>query len=345
MHLPSILAVGLLASVASSQSPLVVAPSGGSLYTWMPPQSVTQVFFDLTVNTQVTMRSLRSQLAATPFAGSVPLPIGVSLWLTVPGVGTFVGSETIPGNWYEAAKGLVTIGGVAGTTSPFDCDTCLLTPGGGPLVLPSGSYGCVVRYTNLQPLFYGVPTVPNTFANAELSLTGGALQNSEFTSAPWAPAIGMAGWSWVGQISYANGAVPNNCASASPYGTGCNAGSPLQLAASATPRRGTTINLTTSGETTIGLGISFLGPVGIAPGIDLAFLGAPGCAVYSDLGNGVSTIISNLGLPGFGMSYPLTIPNWPFLLGAQLYGQSAWLDAAANPFGVVTSNGLELVID
>ena len=77
----------------------------------------------------------------------------------------------------------------------------------------------------------------------------------------------------------------------------------------------------------------------------MAFLGAPGCTVYEDPGTGVGIAISNLGLPGLGMSYSLPIPNVPLLLGVRVYAQSVWLDPAASPFGVVTSNGLELVID
>ena len=343
MHRPSILTIGLIASVATGQSPLVVSPSGGGLYTWPGPQPVNQLFFDLTVNTQVTLRSLGSLVAVPAWTGALPpTNAEVSLWLTIPGVVTYVGSETTPGNWYEAASWVVTAGSTTGTSVPFGCETCLKTRAGGALVLPAGSYGCAVRTKNMQGLFYAVPSLPNSFATAELSLTGGALQNSAFNSAPSAPPTGFAGWSWIGQISYANGAVPNGCASASPFGAGCNAATPLQLAASNPPQRGTTIKLVTSNQQSAGFGITLFSPYAYVPGYELSFLGAPGCLQHV---SGPSITISNLGLPGLGMSVPLSIPNLPLLLGVEFFAQSAWLDPAANPAGLVTSNGLQLVVD
>lgn len=346
MRLPQLALCALLAGVASSQSPLVVSPPGGAYYAWVPGTTSPQVFFDLTVNAQVTLTSLRSLVWTPPLVGILPADAEVSLWLTNPGLGTFVGSETTPSNWHEAAKWPVTMASLGGTTPPLTLDTCVLGAGGAPLTLAPGAYGCAIRFTSVQAVVSAVPSVPNTFATAELSLTGGAAQDDAFVSAPQLPAAGFAGWSWIGEIHYVNGAAANNCATATSFGIGCNAtGAPLLLTPSAAPRRGTTITMTTSNEPTNGVGISFVGTLGFANGVDMAFLGAPGCTVYEDPGTGVGIAISNLGLPGLGMSYSLPIPNVPLLLGVRVYAQSVWLDPAANPFGVVTSNGLELVID
>lgn len=120
---------------------------------------------------------------------------------------------------------------------------------------------------------------------------------------------------------------------------------PLGLGTTSMPLLGTTVSLDTTSPPNIGLGVNFLSTVQIpAPGLDLAILGAPGCLALADVGAGLGNAISNLGLPGVTLQSSLALPNNPALAGVRIYSQSAWLDAAANALGVVTSNAVELVL-
>jgi hypothetical protein len=121
--------------------------------------------------------------------------------------------------------------------------------------------------------------------------------------------------------------------------------SALGLAASARPTLGTTIQLTTSNPSNLGVGIHFVGLVGIpAPGFDLGLIGAPGCTAYVDVGAAIGDVISNA-VPGLSLSTPFALPNTPALAGTTVWSQSAWLVATANALGVLTSNGLRLNLD
>ncbi len=120
---------------------------------------------------------------------------------------------------------------------------------------------------------------------------------------------------------------------------------PLTLASSTSPALGATVDLTTSNEGGLNVGINFLSAIQIpAPGIDLGILGAPGCVALMDVGAAVGSVISNLGAPFPGMVVSLPIPVQPNLAGVALFAQSVWLDAAANAFGIKTSNAVALTI-
>ncbi|MBL8732369.1 MAG: hypothetical protein JNN13_08370 [Planctomycetes bacterium] len=560
----------MLAVAASAQSPLNVNPTGGGLYGWNPTSPDHQTFFDLTVSTTVTLQAL-----AVPLSSPVGQQGTFELWMTNPGITTFVGNETNAANWHQASAGTVVANGTTGTIASLTCTSCQETGGVG-LVLQPGTYGCAVRYGNVANLFYAVPTLPNTFSTAELSVTGGAIQYNAFVSTPSGPAGTYLGWNWYGSIYYAVGAVPHSCAETATYGNGCverfgsifeeytsaaaattalngrslsyvpngigaydvvpgiaaygyvapsgaalqiaasddgeatqpltipfvypggiatelyicsngyvslggsnltlsgpnwvpepppflnatntawwiwhdlnptetgsgfiwfeeDAGTaqirvtwlnvesypdtaanpstfqmvfdpitgivtlnfvaldtvggsqylqgddwlvgyspagaspnpgmtdlaalmtavnppvslppsevfPLALAASAKPMIGTTIDLETTNGTGLSLGINFIGTVQVNPGIDLVFLGAPGCFALMDINSGTSNVISNLGVPGLSMNISLPIPNVQTLAGAVVYSQSIWLDATANALGIITSNGVSLKV-
>lgn len=121
---------------------------------------------------------------------------------------------------------------------------------------------------------------------------------------------------------------------------------PLQLdATSGRPILGTTVDLTTSNETTNpGVGINFLSTVQIpAPGFGLGIVGMPGCNALLDINAGVGNVITNI--MGFGsMTISFAVPNNPTLPGLNIYSQSVWLDGAANAFGAIISNGVALTI-
>ena len=73
----------------------------------------------------------------------------------------------------------------------------------------------------------------------------------------------------------------------------------------------------------------------IDPGFSLAFLGAPGCAIYTDASGGfIASAVA-----GGGSSLSLPIPNVPALMGAEVSAQAT---AATSASGVLfaASNGL-----
>jgi hypothetical protein len=76
------------------------------------------------------------------------------------------------------------------------------------------------------------------------------------------------------------------------------------------------------------------------PGIDLGFLGAPGCNQLIALG-GASTVLL-FGQPT--VSQTLTLPSGPSWVGFQVYAQGASFVPGANPLGVITSNGVQTTI-
>lgn len=209
------LSAALLATAVGAQSPLAVTPAGGALFIWPVPSPSHQTFFDLTVHTTITLRAL-----AAPLVSPAGQRGTMELWLTNPGITSYTGNETNAGRWHRAASGIVVANGTTGSTAQLMCLSCQDASGSG-LVLAPGSYGCAIRYAGTANQFCAVPAVPNVFANAELTLTGGAVQYTAFTSPPASPGGGYAGWSWYGAIHYGNGAVPHACAESIPYGSGC----------------------------------------------------------------------------------------------------------------------------
>lgn len=125
----------------------------------------------------------------------------------------------------------------------------------------------------------------------------------------------------------------------------------LRLVADVNPVIGATVNLTTSQQTGLSVGLLFIGIGDLGPlspaGLDLGFLGAPGCVVNVNTSPSISPLIDNL---GGSMTVPFAIPANPVLFGMQLFCQSIWLDPLAqNQFfgpglGLLSSNAVKLVI-
>jgi hypothetical protein len=114
---------------------------------------------------------------------------------------------------------------------------------------------------------------------------------------------------------------------------------PLKLTAVNQPLLGGSVDYVTSNETGLNIGLFFLSVVQL-PAIPLAVIGMPDCAAHVDITAGVGNVISNTGLPGTSMTISLPIPNTPALLAFEVFGQSIWLDPAANAFGALASNGV-----
>lgn len=116
---------------------------------------------------------------------------------------------------------------------------------------------------------------------------------------------------------------------------------PLALVTSARPVIGTAINwVTTNVPATSVLGLLGLGFGAITPAFDLTPLGAPGC--FQHVGVSASAVF----LPAAGTgTIPFSIPNSQALAGVRVFAQSLALDPPVNPLGVVTSNGLDLLLN
>jgi hypothetical protein len=114
----------------------------------------------------------------------------------------------------------------------------------------------------------------------------------------------------------------------------------LAMNTSARPRIGTTLNIDTSNiQPGTFLGATLLGFGQINPGVDLGFLGAPGCSQYLNPSTQIIFVTT-----GASYSQPLTIPNDPSYVGLVLYGQGAAFTAGLNSLGVVLSNGIAMTI-
>lgn len=342
----SAIAVSLLTLAASAQSPLVVAPAGGALFTWTVPATNPQTFFDLTVHTTITVQGL-----ASPIVSPAGQQGTIELWMTNAGIATYVGNETNAASWHRAAAGSVVANGTTGSTAQLTCFSCQDAGSAGLVLLP-GTYGCAVRYIGVANQFCAVPAVPNVASTAELSLTGGAIQYSAFATTPSGVGGGYAGWSWYGSISYANGVAPHVCAVAASYGSGClrrHASiyahyTSAAAAASALDGRSLTFVPNSLGGYTVMPGIplfSYAAPTGAATQVPVANDGEYQQALTTPFahpgGIATSLFIHANGYVSLASNNVLAGPNWlpapPSLLNASATGWWIWHDLAPTQSG------------
>ena len=126
-------------------------------------------------------------------------------------------------------------------------------------------------------------------------------------------------------------------AESTSYGVGCF---DLALSANGPPTLGSTIQLvTTNVPSGTSLGFTFLSFTKFDPGIDLSSNGMPGC--WQFVGLDVVTTFLPSGSVGV---VPFQLPNSITFGGAEVRSQSATLSPATTPLGVITSNGIELVL-
>lgn len=111
----------------------------------------------------------------------------------------------------------------------------------------------------------------------------------------------------------------------------------LGLAASGRPVLGqvTTLRLTAVPSTAVA-SVLLLGWQGLAPGLDLGALGAPGCQLYVD-----SAAAAGFWL-GSAATLQVPMPGVAAMFGIQFHAQGAVLVPAANALGLLTSNALVL---
>lgn len=115
---------------------------------------------------------------------------------------------------------------------------------------------------------------------------------------------------------------------------------PLYLVSGSRPIINTSVTMT-SGNVPAGSPIgAFVGGVSkLSTGIDLGNIGMPGCRQYSSQEAAIAFIPNN----GIG-SYVLSVPNDPTLAGTHIYMQASAMSVGVNPLGVLSSNGLDLMV-
>ncbi len=120
-----------------------------------------------------------------------------------------------------------------------------------------------------------------------------------------------------------------------PYGVGCagTAGVPTWDAAPGSRLALGSTFTAVAGNLPFAIAVAQVGLTGNPGGIDLTFLGMPGCYLFP-------TPIVSFALFGAGSSasWQFGVPNTPGLFGVELHSQAFPLDPAANAFGFTASN-------
>lgn len=115
----------------------------------------------------------------------------------------------------------------------------------------------------------------------------------------------------------------------------------LALSAAPTPVLGAAVTYTTSNipaSAVVSFEMISLGQVN--PGVDLGYLGAPGCLQLVDL----NTVATSLLFGNPSATFVLNVPTDPAFAGLPLNVQSASLVPSANAVGLITSNGVRSTI-
>jgi hypothetical protein len=113
----------------------------------------------------------------------------------------------------------------------------------------------------------------------------------------------------------------------------------LALTGSPRPVIGNTVVLRTSlipAGTPLGLMVFGLLP--LVPGVDLTSLGMPGCFQWNN-----ALLMRTFAVSGATANTNMFVPNNNALAGVHLYAQSATLTSGLNAFGLISSNGLDLL--
>jgi len=195
-----------------------------------------------------------------------------------------------------------------------------------------------VTWANV-PIFGGVGGTMNVqvefnLTSGEIEMRYGAISCGNVSIVGWAPGIGLS--------TLDVGSRDISATLAGGFVTTTPEVAALALAGSPAPVLGSTLTWTTSnipaGAVISGHLLSF---GQINPGVDLGFLGAPGCLQLVDLSLSSTSLL--IGGPTATNSF--TIPNVGAYAGATLYAQSVSLVPGANALGAITSNGVKSFIN
>lgn len=147
----------------------------------------------------------------------------------------------------------------------------------------------------------------------------------------------LAGWS-PGGNSQDPGSI--DLSTATPFSTGSPFATPPRHTADHRPLLGTSVTLTTDNLPASSLlGLTVVGFTEYSPGIELSSIGMPGCYLFVAL---------DLLYPFFPVAQSgnltIAVPNQASLIGFPLHSQGTAWDFTANPFGMLTSNAMTLVV-
>jgi hypothetical protein len=198
------LALGL-AGALTAQQQLTVNPAG-NVFVWTVTPPAGHTYFDLTVNTTVTIQGL--DVVTNSPAGTEG---SMELWITNPGTTTWVGNTANPSVWSLRASGPVRSAGNVGQLANLLSLSCL-SPG---TTLQPGTYGVAVRYVGVAQIFVQGTGANQQFSNADMTVNAGGVQAGTFVGAAFQPYV------FYGNIRYGLGAVPHACALEQSYGAGC----------------------------------------------------------------------------------------------------------------------------
>jgi hypothetical protein len=208
------LAAAATASLTVAQSPLNTLNLGGN-----NGNQGGGIYFDLQVNTTITLTQIDFRCGATIIQGgvTVPLPVGTGNFDLYLGPGTYLGNATTPAQWV-----LVTSSQTVATGPDVFASGILVTPVG----LAPGNYGVALKassafnwgYTNGTAC--SSTTAPGScsnslFSNTELTFRGGSASNVFQTLPTFQPRI------FNGAFHYTLGGTPTPVASWQGIGKGC----------------------------------------------------------------------------------------------------------------------------
>lgn len=168
------------------------------------------IYFDLQINTTVTITRLDFRCGANTVAGSGTLTVYL-------GPSTYAGNVTSPALWTPVASATTTV-------APSAVSSAIFTT---PFALAPGNYGVALAsagfnhgYTN--GVTCSSTTIPGSctnsvFSNTEMTLRAGAAQNLFLAGGVNSPRV------FNGAIHYTLGGTPISVAAWQPYGKGCYA--------------------------------------------------------------------------------------------------------------------------
>jgi len=212
MRILTVLAMAAMATSALAQTTLSTLTGGTN-----QGNVGGGVYFDLQVNTTITITSLNFQVGANTVAGTNAF---VDLYL---GPSTYLNNVTNPGLWTKVgstAPATVTGGVVQMVTAAV-----VPVPQIASVTLAPGNYGFALKSNNHNHGYTNGATCTSTttpgacanstFSTPELVIRAGAAQNAFLSGAPFSPRI------FNGAITYTVGRTPITFAQREPYGAGC----------------------------------------------------------------------------------------------------------------------------
>jgi hypothetical protein len=197
-------AAAALASAALAQSPLVTLAGGTN-----SGNVGGGVYFDLQINTTVTINQIDFRCGANSLAGTG----FIDVYLGPP---TYLNNVANPGLW-----------AIVASTTPAAVGPSVVVNGAlaSPFALGPGTYGVALKSNNHAHGYTNGVTCTSTttpgacanslFSTAEMTLRAGAAQNAFLTGGVFTPRI------FNGAIHYTNGGTPVVVANWTPYGEGC----------------------------------------------------------------------------------------------------------------------------